>query len=58
MFGLWVYGNLISKSLLFLSPLARLALKEVPFDKTVKPIVITAEAVSHEIQPIAGAISL
>jgi hypothetical protein len=42
---------LISKSLLRLSPLSRLPLKEVRFDKAVKPIVITA--VSHEIQPIA-----
>jgi hypothetical protein len=47
MFGLLVFGNLISKSLLFLSPLARLALKEVPFAKTVNPIVITVEAVSQ-----------
>ena len=47
MCGLLVFGNLISKSLLFLSPLARLALKEVPFAKTVNPIVITVEAVSQ-----------
>ena len=38
--GLLVFGNLISKSLLCLSPLSRLALKEIRFNKTVKPIIV------------------